>query len=329
MVTQTGVSRMATRTEGRRRLRRRGLGNLLRMGHCAPAIVQTILDTEKTDARWLVRAAAGLPGGIGNTGCECGGLTAPLLLLGLHHAADPLQNGLPVTTLKGHQLVRTFTACHGTTQCCRIRGDQRVPLRCIGVVRRAAEQYAVVASDDSGIGLDAERVNAYARLQAHLSEQKFHCALAVLDELPEVITVKPAVRDATAAFSGGTIFLGMTCSALTAGVVALGLAVGRIENSRARVLRMIGLMAAGGNAFADDVNEFNRVMNLGHRLAESFTASFGSTQCRAITQCDFSTAAGVQQYIECNGIVRCRGIARGVAAEVRRMIESASRSSKP
>ena len=28
---------------------------------------------------------------------------------------------------------------------------------------------------------------------------------------------------------------------------------------------MIGMMAAGGDAFADDVNEFNRVMNLGHQ----------------------------------------------------------------
>jgi hypothetical protein len=36
----------------------------------------------ETDAQWLVKLTAGLPGGIGNTGGECGGVTAPLVLLG-------------------------------------------------------------------------------------------------------------------------------------------------------------------------------------------------------------------------------------------------------
>jgi hypothetical protein len=44
---------------------------------------------------------------------------------------------------------------------------------------------------------------------------------------------------------------------------------------------MIRTMAAGGNALADDLNKFNRVMNLGHELAKRFTGAFGSTQCRA------------------------------------------------
>ena len=33
-------------------------------------------------------------------------------------------------------------------------------------------------------------------------------------------------------FVGGTVFTGMTCSALTAGVMAMGVALGEIENSR-------------------------------------------------------------------------------------------------
>ena len=42
---------------------------------------------------------------------------------------------------------------------------------------------------------------------------------------------------------------------------------------------MIGMMAAGGDAFADDLNRFNRAMNLGHELAKWFTGGFCSTQC--------------------------------------------------
>ena len=50
--------------------RGRGLANLLRMGHCAPAVMQTILDISSTGKQWLVRLSGGLPGGIGNTGNE-------------------------------------------------------------------------------------------------------------------------------------------------------------------------------------------------------------------------------------------------------------------
>ena len=81
------------------RLRRRSLENLSCMGHCAPTVMQTLLDAAHIDAPGLVRACGGLPGGIGNTGEECGGVTAPLMLLGLRHAHDPLERGLPVVVL--------------------------------------------------------------------------------------------------------------------------------------------------------------------------------------------------------------------------------------
>ena len=135
--------------------------------------------------------------------------------------------------------------------------------------------------------------------------------------------VSQDVHDATTPFIGGTVLKGMTCSALTAGVMALGVTLGEVECSRLRVLRMIGRMAAGGDAFADDVNKFNRTMNLGHQLAKWFTGAFGSTQCRAITGCDFSTTVGVNQYIDTDGVARCQVIAQQVAARVERMIDSA------
>ena len=42
--------------------RRRGFSNLLRMGHCAPTAMQTLLDVSSTDEEWLVRLSAGMPG---------------------------------------------------------------------------------------------------------------------------------------------------------------------------------------------------------------------------------------------------------------------------
>ena len=77
-----------------RSLRGRSLANLAKMGHCAPTVMQTLLDASEAEAPWLVRLVAGLPGGIGNTRAECGGITAPLVVLGLRHA--PHREGLPV-----------------------------------------------------------------------------------------------------------------------------------------------------------------------------------------------------------------------------------------
>ena len=297
-------------------LGRRSVGNLLRMGHCAPTVMQTVLDASNTDAKWLVRLTAGLPGGIGNTRGECGGLTVPLVVIGLIHGRDETADGLPLAVDKGHVLLQRFTAAHGTTQCRAILGEARVPLRCVGVVRQAPEMCAYcVAASGEGFLSPATR-ETYRELYSHWQEREFHCADAVLAELSETAAAPPELRDATTAFMGGTLFTGMTCSALTAGIMALGLALGQIEDSRLRVLRMIATMAAGGDASADHLNAFNPVMNLGHKLAKWFKGEFGSTQCSALTGCDFASTSDVRNYIANDGTARCARIAERVAARV-------------
>lgn len=306
-------------------LRRRSLSNLLHMGHCAPTVMQTLLDASEAEAEWLVKLTAGLPGGIGNTGAECGGVTASLVMIGLRHGRDAERNGLPPVIERGHDLLQRFTACHGTTLCRDIRGTDRLPLRCIAVVRQAPGLCAQTLASDSAQVIPAASREAYAQLQAHFADQHFHCAHAVVQRVRHASPVSQDLLDATSPFVGGTVFTGGTCSALTAGVMALGLALGEVERSRPRVLRMIGTMAIGGDAFADGVNKFNRTMNLGHQLARWFRFRFGSTQCRTLTGCDFSTSAGVTHYVGTNGVTRCQEVAHDVATEVDRMIDGPSR----
>jgi hypothetical protein len=50
----------------------------------------------------------------------------------------------------------------------------------------------------------------------------------------------PAVLDAASAFMGGTLFLGRTCGAFTAGVMAMGLRAGEIERSRRKAMLAAG-----------------------------------------------------------------------------------------
>jgi hypothetical protein len=86
---------------------------------------------------------------------------------------------------------------------------------------------------------------------------------------------------------------------------------------------MIGIMAIGGDAFADRLNAFNRIMNLGHELAGWFKAQYGTTQCSELTRCHLSTSAGVQRFVASGCVVRCGAISREVALRVGMMVERA------
>jgi Putative redox-active protein (C_GCAxxG_C_C) len=266
---------------------------------------------------------AGMPGGIGNTGGECGGVTAPLVVLGLRHGQEPMVRGLPVVVYKGHHHLRRFAECQGTTACRGILGNARLPLRCIGVITQAPILCAESCGADCTAAISAAQQEAFRRLYDYWRENEFHCAHAVFHRLQGAVPVSEGLLNGSSGFIGGTVFTGMTCSALAAGVMALGLRLGQIETSHLRVLHMVGLMAVRGDAFADNVNAFNGAMNHGNRLSQWFTAEFGSNQCAAITQCDFSTAEGVQRYVEGGGTARCSAIAERVAFRVLGMMQPA------
>ena len=163
--------------------RRRGLSNLLKMGHCAPAVMKTILDLEGSQEEWLVRMTAGLPGGIGNTGYECGGLTSPLVKFGLDYGLSAEPDGLPMVFAAGHDYQRRFQKCHDSLLCKEILGERRVPMPCIKVVCLAPELYRQTDPKNDGGAVSGETREAFLLLYSHLSANDFHCAHAVLKQL--------------------------------------------------------------------------------------------------------------------------------------------------
>jgi len=300
--------------------RRRGFSNLLRMGHCAPTAMRTILDVSSTDEEWLVRLSAGMPGGIGNTGHECGAVTSPLAVMGTQFGLREVDRGLPVIFDKGHALCQSFGARHQTLQCREIRTKDGFPRQCIGPVLRSAELWRGALDDARPDAIPEGTRAGYSRLYSHFAENGFHCAQAVLGHLGYSPADHRELFDATSAFMGGTLFMGRTCSAFTAGVMAIGFTDGEIENSRLRVIRLLAIMTVGGDAFGDHLNKFNPSMNRGHRLSRWFANEFGSTQCQKITGCDFSDSGGVSEYIDGGLITRCRAIACRVAEQVELML---------
>ncbi|HEX9135863.1 MAG TPA: C-GCAxxG-C-C family protein [Nitrospirota bacterium] len=312
--------------ETKRVLRSRSMANLLRIGHCAPTVMQTILDVcapglARPEKEWLVKLTAGMPGGIGNTGYECGAVTSPLVLLGLCHGLGTMHQGLPLIFNKGRDFYRRFLSCNHSLLCSTIHNEDRFPRRCIRAIRHAPEHYAETVSADGIDVIPVQEREMYSRLYLHLTKMGFHCSHAVFEHMPQAVPISRELTDATSAFVGGTLFGGMTCSAFTAGVMTLGLFAGEIENSRLRVLRMIAVMMTGGNVLDNDLNKFNRIVSMGIRMSRWFRHEFGSTQCRDITQCDFSSNEGVSRYIESDCVAKCRTIAAKVAGKTGDMIE--------
>ena len=305
----------------KRMYRLRGLSNLLKMGHCAPAVMQTMLDLGDNKEDWLVKMTAGLPGGIGNTGYECGGITSPLIQFGLDYGLCAEADGLPTVIHAGHDYDRGFRECNHGLLCKEILGDRRVPLPCIKVARHAPELYRQTGCKNSNGAISGETREAFLLLYSHLSANDFHCAHAVLRQLGDAIPVTRELLDGTSGFIGGTAFNGLTCSAFSAGLMAVGLKLGEIETSHFRVFRMLAIMIAGGNAFADHLNKFNRLMNIGHRMSKWFKEEFGSTLCREVTQCDFSSLQNVQRFIEKDTVASCKIIAEKVARQAEKIIK--------
>jgi hypothetical protein len=103
--------------------------------------------------------------------------------------------------------------------------------------------------------------------------------------------------------------------------MVVGLKLGEIKDSYFRVIRMLTIMMIGGNAFADHLNKFNRLMNIGHRMSKWFREEFGSTLCCEVTQCEFSSLGNVQCYIEKGSVTTCKIIAEKVAKQAERIIK--------
>ncbi len=306
--------------QSKAQFRARGLANLLRMGHCAPTVMQTLMDVSRLDEEWLVKFSAGMPGGIGNTGSECGALTSSLALLGLNYGLRESDRGLPVIFDRGDGLCRRFLECHRTMLCTEIRGDDRFPRHCIRPVLLAPELFVEALEGNGRIAIDEGIRESHRAIYSHMAGNDFHCAQAVFEQLQDTLPDHPELFDVVSGFMGGTLFMGLTCSAFTAGVMAIGLKSGQVEDSPLRVLRMLMIMTAGGNAFDESLNKFNRSMNLGYRLSRWFKREFGSTQCREITQCDFSSPSGVAKYIDGDYITRCRAITVKVAERVQKIL---------
>jgi len=313
--------------------------NVMKMGHCAPSVMRTLQAFLELEDEGMLRATAGLPGGIGWLRAECGCVTSPIMILGLKYGEEVFSDGngeIPRIIPIGQRYLNRFRARYGGIDCREIGkvdyNDKEAVktyvlgtfLPCFraicggpGLLMDLIEEDLKVSPPD----MDSEPVKAYSKLLRTFRDNKFHCSQSVLHELDDLINVDEKLLRESWGFLGGTLLQGMTCGALTGGVLAIGLRFGDIEDSYGRVLRWMLQLFMDGDIKREDLNKFNRSVNISQELATWFEGEFGNTKCYDLTKADFGTREGVDRYLSENKLDYCRGVVENTAKKVREIIK--------
>lgn len=117
------------------------------------------------------------------------------------------------------------------------------------------------------------------RIQA-IYDSGFNCAESVLKACQEIFQLPGAevVPKVASGFGGGIGRKGSVCGALTGGVMALGLAMGRMDPK--------------------DTAARDRIYVRARELYGKFEREFGTVLCFGLTQCDLTTPEGQQRFKE-------------------------------
>ena len=295
----------------------RTFSNVRRMGHCAPSVMQTLLGINGIQDTSMVKYAGGLAGGIAGSDMECGVLTAPLMFIGYrNNNLSGIGEKLNIIS-QAQSYVNEFTAINGSCICSRIR-QGGLPA-CMHTIRNFYKPYSQAIT--SPAALSDETKESYILLLRTFDEKEFHCAHNVLKNLNSNFPVTKELLDSSWLFIGGIALLNRTCGALAAGAMALSSVTAEIENSYSRVTRMNRLLRQNDiEAMDEEMNNFNRSINLCDELGSWFRNKFGSTTCHDLCGLNFSDINDVKSYISGPCMDHCAHIAEEVAQKVSSMI---------
>ncbi len=289
------------------------IDNVKRMGHCAPSVMQTLLDINNIRNDRLVLYSGAMAGGIAGSDTECGVLTAPLMFIGFRAGdLESIPEKLEILS-KAQSYINEFTAINGTSFCRNIR--MKGMKTCRKVMYNFYEHFSHAISNP--VSFPDETKASYSMLLNAFDKNKFHCVNNVLKSLEGKITINQEMLDSAWLFNGGLAMLNRTCGALAAGVIALSSVTARREDSYKRVETMNRLLKEGNNrAMDEEINNFNRSINLSDELGAWFRNEFGTTSCYDIWKYNFEKFNDAENYISGQCMKQCRYISQKVADQV-------------
>jgi C_GCAxxG_C_C family probable redox protein len=296
----------------------RSLNNILQMGHCAPSVMQTLLELNDIDNNDLVLFSGAMAGGIAGSDMECGCLTSPLMFMSYRsNNLNSKEEKLKLIDLS-QKYVREFIARNRSCICDTIRSKG-----ISSCIKTACNFHTPYSRAVSGLfSLSDESKESYTRLFSEFHEKDFHCTQNVLRILNDIIPVTKEELNASWVFLGGIAMLNRTCGALTGGVLALSAATAKMEDSYRKVAKMNRLLRQGrtNEAMTEETNNFNHSILLSDELGAWFRNEFGSTNCFSIWGYNFSKVKDAENFINGRCIKHCKLIAEKVAAQVSTML---------
>jgi hypothetical protein len=295
----------------------RSFNNMHRMGHCAPSVMQTLLELNGYDNGEMVLITGAMAGGIAGPDTECGCLTAPLMFASFHRngfktIADKLE-----LLYKSQQYVTGFNASNNSLICSKIR--QGGMSSCTKAICSFHKSYLKAMSSPGC--LSGEATDSYTGLLEAFEDHNFHCAHNVLHNLGNKFSITKELLHSSWIFTGGIAMLNRTCGALAAGVMALSARTAKIEDSYSRVSKMNRLLRSNSNdAMNEEINNFNRSILLSEELGSWFRNEFGSTTCHDIWGYDFSKTNDSKEFIAGHCMDHCAKMAYKVAQQVNALL---------
>ena len=82
--------------------------SVLKTGHCAPAVMRTLLKIRGAENERMMLPVSGMGGGVGLTELECGCVTSPLMTLGLMFGEETDDNNIPKVIGLGQSFIERF-----------------------------------------------------------------------------------------------------------------------------------------------------------------------------------------------------------------------------
>ncbi len=294
-------------------LKVKAVKNTLKMGHCAPAVMSTNLDTGRIPLKsrdLIVAQTSGMPGGIGNSGNECGGVTSSLMYLSLLYKDHLINNHYDKLFEKGTLYLESFNKKHCSVNCRDILKDGDMKA-CLSAIYTSPEMMKNILNQKK-----PSDYSHHATTAEKFRKAKFHCCHAVFDRLKGSLPNNPDIYTASWPFIGGTLFKGYTCGALIAGIHAIGLSVNKIEDSYMRTFNMIKMMMNNDEkANGNTINKFNISINKGKELVNRFQRRFGAISCQTLTRSDFARKKDVDVFLR-KKMMNCQSMCDIVAENV-------------
>lgn len=274
--------------------------------NCAEATTQTCQDMIARKEDTMLKAIAGLEGGVVASGSTCGVVSGGALGLALMHDEALQKNGIEaeagvISIISDY--VKWFNDSYGTTLCRERSGvdfwslgglvryllpGHRV-LRCLSHISKAM-QYLYEHRDQTLPRIEVEQVDKQAAA--------IHCAQAVLKGVRANTTIgDPLLERLSVALDGGVGLQGGACGALAGAILDINIATGMNLRDATSMEAVRAFFGGLKNLRADEPKDISGPDTLGKAVLKRFKEEAGAIECRTITGTDFSDWASFQKYM--------------------------------